>query len=93
DKMMKFFQRLYTPLIRGALKMKLLVVSIAVGVFVISLIIFKTLGGEFIPTLEEGDFAVETRLLTGSSLSQTIDKITQASDLLMKKFPEVKEVI
>jgi cobalt-zinc-cadmium resistance protein CzcA len=93
DKMMKFFQRLYTPLIRGALKMKLLVVSIAVGVFVISLIIFKTLGGEFIPTLEEGDFAVETRLLTGSSLSQTIEKITQASDLLMKKFPEVKEVI
>lgn len=93
DKMMKFFQRLYTPLIRGALKMKLMVVSIAVGVFIISLIIFKTLGGEFIPTLEEGDFAVETRLLTGSSLSQTIEKITQASDLLMKKFPEVKEVI
>lgn len=93
DKMMKFFQRLYTPLIRGALKMKLLVVSIAVGVFVISLLIFRTLGGEFIPTLEEGDFAVETRLLTGSSLSQTIEKITQASDLLMKKFPEVKEVI
>ncbi len=93
DKMMKFFQRLYTPLILGALKMKLLVVSIAVGLFIISLLIFKTLGGEFIPTLEEGDFAVETRLLTGSSLSQTIEKITQASDLLMKKFPEVKEVI
>ncbi|MDP1811435.1 MAG: CusA/CzcA family heavy metal efflux RND transporter [Sediminibacterium sp.] len=93
DKMMKFFQRLYTPLIQGALKMKLLVVSIAVGLFVISLLIFKTLGGEFIPTLEEGDFAVETRLLTGSSLSQTIEKITQASDLLMKRFPEVKEVI
>jgi len=93
DKMMKFFQRLYSPLIRGALKMKLLVVSIAVSLFAISLIIFKTLGGEFIPTLEEGDFAVETRLLTGSSLSQTIDKITQASDMLIKKFPEVKEVI
>lgn len=93
DKMMKIFQRLYTPLIKGALKMKLLVVGIAIGLFVISLIIFKSLGGEFIPTLEEGDFAVETRLLTGSSLSQTIDKVTQASNLLMKKFPEVKEVI
>lgn len=93
DKMMRFFQRGYTPLIKGALKMKLLVVSIAVGLFIISLLIFKTLGGEFIPTLEEGDFAVETRLLTGSSLSQTIEKITQASDMLMKKFPEVKEVI
>ncbi len=93
DKMMKFLQRLYTPLIRGALKMKLLVVSIAVGLFVISLLVFKTLGGEFIPTLEEGDFAVETRLMVGSSLSQTIEKITQASDMLMKKFPEVTEVI
>ncbi|MDP1842547.1 MAG: CusA/CzcA family heavy metal efflux RND transporter [Sediminibacterium sp.] len=93
DKMMKFFQRGYTPLIQGALKMKLLVVSIAVGLMVISVIIFNTLGGEFIPTLEEGDFAVETRLLTGSSLSQTIEKITLASDMLMKKFPEVKEVI
>ncbi|OQP58953.1 acriflavine resistance protein B [Niastella vici] len=93
DKMMNFFQRLYSPFIQGALKMKLLVVGIAVGLFAISLIIFKTLGGEFIPTLEEGDLAVETRLLTGSSLSQTIDKITQASDMLMKKFPEVKEVI
>ncbi|MBN8836210.1 MAG: CusA/CzcA family heavy metal efflux RND transporter [Sphingobacteriia bacterium] len=93
DKMMKFLQRLYSPLIRGALKMKLLVGSIAVGLFAISLIIFKTLGGEFIPTLEEGDFAVETRLITGSSLTQTIDKITQVSNLLIKKFPEVKEVI
>jgi cobalt-zinc-cadmium resistance protein CzcA len=93
DKMMNFFQRLYSPLIQGALKMKLLVVGIAVGLFAISLFIFKTLGGEFIPTLEEGDFAVETRLLTGSSLSQTIEKITQASDMLIKKFPEVKEVI
>jgi len=93
DKMLKFLQRIYSPFIKGALKMKLLVVGIAVGLFIISLIIFRTLGGEFIPTLEEGDFAVETRLLTGSSLSQTIDKITQASDLLIKKFPEVKEVI
>lgn len=93
DKMMKFLQRLYSPLIKGALKMKLLVVSIAVGLFIISLLVFKTLGGEFIPTLEEGDFAVETRLMVGSSLSQTIEKITQASDMLMKKFPEVKEVI
>lgn len=93
DKMMKFFQRLYSPLIQGALKMKLLVVGLAVGLFVMSLLIFKTLGGEFIPTLEEGDFAIETRLLTGSSLSQTIDKVDQASGILLKNFPEVKEVI
>ncbi len=93
DKMMNFFQRLYSPLIQGALKRKLLIAGFAVGLFVVSLFIFKTLGGEFIPTLEEGDFAVETRLLTGSSLSQTIDKIDQASGILLKNFPEIKEVI
>jgi cobalt-zinc-cadmium resistance protein CzcA len=93
DKMMDRIQRWYEPLIKGALRMKLLVVGIAVGLLAISIAIFSSLGGEFIPTLEEGDFAIETRLLTGSSLSQTIDKVTQASDILMKKFPEVKEVI
>lgn len=93
DKMMDRIQRWYEPLIKGALRMKLLVVGLAVGLLAISLVIFSSLGGEFIPTLEEGDFAIETRLLTGSSLNQTIDKVTQASDILMKKFPEVKEVI
>lgn len=93
DKMMDRIQRWYEPLIKGALRMKLLVVGLAIGLLAISLVIFSSLGGEFIPTLEEGDFAIETRLLTGSSLSQSIDKVTQASDILMKKFPEVKEVI
>ena len=93
DKMMNFLQRIYEPVIKAALKKRLLIVSSAVVLLVISVFLFLKMGGEFIPTLEEGDFAVETRLLTGSSLSQTIDKVDQASKLLMKKFPEVKEVI
>ncbi len=93
DRMMARVQKWYEPLIKGALRMRLLVVGIAVGLLAISLVVFSTLGGEFIPTLDEGDFAIETRLLTGSSLSQSIDKVTQASDILMKTFPEVKEVI
>ena len=93
DRMMARVQKWYEPLIKGALRMRLLVVGLAVGLLAISLVVFSTLGGEFIPTLDEGDFAIETRLLTGSSLNQAIDKVTQASDILMKKFPEVKEVI
>jgi len=93
DRMMAFFQRLYDPLIQGALKIKGWVIGIAVLLFAVSLFVFNRLGGEFIPTLDEGDFAVETRLLTGSSLSETIDKITLASDILIKNFPEVREVI
>ncbi|PZR29126.1 MAG: CusA/CzcA family heavy metal efflux RND transporter [Citrobacter freundii] len=93
DKMMNFFLRFYTPIIKGALKKRILVVVISVLLFIASLVVFLNLGGEFIPTLEEGDFAVETRLLTGSSLNQTIDKVNQASQLLTKKFPEVREVV
>jgi cobalt-zinc-cadmium resistance protein CzcA len=93
DKMMNRIQWAYNPLIKGALRVKKTVVLLAFGLLAVSIFIFSRLGGEFLPTLEEGDFAVEMRLLVGSSLSQTIDKVTQASDILMKKFPEVKEVV
>ena len=93
DKMMDRIQRFYDPIIRKALIMKKTVVAVAIGLLAVAITIFSFLGGEFMPTLEEGDFAVETRLLTGSSLSQTIDKVTQAATILKKKFPEVKEVI
>jgi cobalt-zinc-cadmium resistance protein CzcA len=93
DRMMDFFQRKYTPMINTALRRRMAVVVASVVLLAISIFLFTRMGGEFIPTLEEGDFAVETRLLTGSSLSQTIDKVNQASEILVKKFPEVKEVI
>jgi cobalt-zinc-cadmium resistance protein CzcA len=63
------------------------IVLLAIAVYVAS-----TLGGEFIPELEEGDFAIDARLLTGSSLKETVDATTQAVHEL-KKFPEVKTVV
>lgn len=93
DRMMDAITHAYKPVIRGALRMKQLVVIIAFALLAVAVFLFTKLGGEFLPTLEEGDFAVETRLLTGSSLDQTIDKVEQASALLKKQFPEVKEVI
>ncbi|MBV8251153.1 MAG: efflux RND transporter permease subunit [Chitinophaga sp.] len=93
DKLMRFFHRIYDPVIKMALKARYWVVGGAIGLFVVALLLFTRMGGEFLPTLEEGDFAVETRLLTGSSLSETIDKVTLASSILQQKFPEVKEVI
>ncbi len=92
DRMMDFFQRLYRPVIDGAIKIKYAVVGIAVALFIVSLIIFKNLGGEFIPTLEEGDYAIEFVLPQGSSLSQTTETIMLAQRML-KKFPEVKMVV
>lgn len=94
DRMMEFFHRQYTPLINGALRHKLIVIISSVAILVVSLILFARMGGEFLPTLEEGDFAVETRVLTGSSLSYTVESASKAEAVLINEFPdEVKEVV
>ncbi|WP_138994302.1 CusA/CzcA family heavy metal efflux RND transporter [Larkinella sp. C7] len=92
DRMMHFFQRLYTPVLRAAMRVKAVVVLLAVGLFVISLLVLSRLGGEFIPQLDEGDFAVETRVLTGSSIDQMLDVSKKAQKIILK-FPEVKQVV
>lgn len=94
DKMMDFFNRIYQPIIKGALRMKLIVVASSIGLLLITFFIFSRMGGEFLPTLEEGDFAVETRVLTGSSLSYTVDAATKGAEVILREFPdEVKEVV
>ena len=94
DKMMDFFHRAYEPMIRAAIHQKAIVISSAFVLFAVGIFIFINMGGEFLPTLDEGDFAVETRVLTGSSLSYTTDIAEKASASLLKEFPdEVKEVV
>lgn len=93
DRIMAFFQRLYNPMILFSLKRKAIVIATSLLLFILSLGIFMSMGGEFIPSLDEGDFAVETRVLTGSSISQTIEASLRASKILKTQFPEVKKVI
>ncbi len=93
DRIMDYFQRVYSPIIRFALRKKVAVVSASIIAFAAALLLFANMGGEFIPTLDEGDFAIETRVLTGSSLSHTVEMAQKASDIIIKNFPEAKEVI
>lgn len=51
------------------------------------------MGGEFIPALEEGDFAVDTRVLTGSNLNTTVEFTQKAAHILLTRFPEVEKVV
>ena len=64
----------------------------AVALFVMAIFIASRLGGEFIPELEEGDFAIDARLMTGASLNETIES-TQKAVTELQKFPEVLKVI
>jgi cobalt-zinc-cadmium resistance protein CzcA len=93
DKIISFFKKLYQPVIESALKHKIITVAVSVLLLGASLIVFFRMGGEFIPTLDEGDFAVETRLITGSSLSESVEVNLKTADVLIKNFPEVNAVI
>ncbi|WP_074409780.1 CusA/CzcA family heavy metal efflux RND transporter [Aquimarina megaterium] len=93
DKIMNFFYRLYEPIIKWSMHSRIFILAITSGLFIIAYLVFNNLGGEFIPTLEEGDFAVETRVLTGSSLSNTIKATTKAEKIVLDNFPEVLQVV
>ena len=93
DRMMAFFQRCYRPIISKSLQHSLPIITLMLLLFGVSVYQFTRLGGEFIPNLEEGDFAAEMSMAQGTSLSQMVTTCTQAEKILKTKFPEVKQVV
>ncbi len=83
----------YQPVLLWVLNKKKTVFILSLTLLLGSVILFKNMGAEFIPTLDEGDFAVEVRTLTGSSLSQTVDAALDGSKVLKDHFPEVIDVV
>ncbi|MEP6792711.1 MAG: CusA/CzcA family heavy metal efflux RND transporter [Saprospiraceae bacterium] len=93
DRIMNFFHRLYSPALETVLRWKKLTVSLGIILLALSFWGFSKLGGEFIPTLEEGDLTVEFSMMQGTSLTQMIESTTRAEEMLMNNFPEVKQVV
>jgi cobalt-zinc-cadmium resistance protein CzcA len=92
-RIMTFLNRFYEPTIRWALGAKKLVLGVAVLILAGTIYLFSTMGGEFIPTLDEGDFVIQPVLKTGTSLSNTIAITTQIENILIDNFPEVDQVV
>ncbi len=92
DKMIARLQRWYRPLLQKAIRIKYSIITATVLLFGISLLLFRNMGGEFIPQLQEGDFAFHCILPPGSSLSQSIATSMQASRIA-REFDEVKMVV
>lgn len=93
DRMMLKLQQWYKPLLKRTIAAPGWIIGTSVVLFAAALIVMNTLGGEFIPKLEEGDFAVETRVLTGSSLTTTLQESQKAVKILLKEFPEVEKIV
>ena len=93
DRIIAFFQKLYTSILNMALRFKTTFVLATVILFAISLQVFSRMGGEFIPTLEEGDLAMQQILPAGTSLSQSVDMASIIQKKLLKDFPEIEDVV
>ena len=93
DRLMDRLHKAFNPVIAFALRFKLLVSASAIVLFLISILLFTRLGGEFIPQLEEGDLAAGVMTLQGGSLSHTVEMVEKANKILLENFPEIKHTV
>ncbi|AZB26184.1 CusA/CzcA family heavy metal efflux RND transporter [Chryseobacterium bernardetii] len=93
DKMMKKVEKIYLTVLLKLLRVPKIVFGVVAVLFITAVFILSKMGGEFIPSLEEGDFAVDTRVLPGSNLTTTIESTQKAAHILKSRFPEVQKVV
>ena len=93
DKVMNRVEKAYQQALNRVLNFPKALLTGVVVLFAVSVFILSRMGGEFIPALEEGDFAVDTRVLTGSSLSTTIENTQKAAHIVKTRFPEVEKIV
>ena len=93
DRLIATINRGYQKVLAGALKVKDAIIATALLLFIGAVVLFQSMGGEFIPTLEEGDIATHIIIPPGSSLEQEIESTTKAEQLIMANFPEVEQVV
>ncbi len=92
-RMMARLQSWYLPLVDKCLNHGKVVIVGMVALFGASLLLMSRLGAVFVPTLEEGDFAVELSMAQGTSLTQMVETCTKAEQILKQEFPEIKQVV
>ncbi|HUM98650.1 MAG TPA: CusA/CzcA family heavy metal efflux RND transporter [Chitinophagaceae bacterium] len=93
DRVMRRVEAFYQKFLLKAIRMPKRIIAVVSVLFIAAIFVMSRLGGEFIPSLEEGDFAVDTRVLTGSNLNTTIASTQKAAHILKTRFPEVIKVV
>ncbi len=94
DWIMDKIHQSYYPMIKWSCGHKRWVFGAAFISLLITGVLFTRIGGEFVPTLDEGDFVIQPVLKTGTSLSKTVEMTTQMENILIKKFPdEVDQIV
>jgi cobalt-zinc-cadmium resistance protein CzcA len=92
-RLMKVLSAWYKPSIHWALLNKTKVIFMSLLLLATSIWMFSRMGGEFVPTLDEGDFVIQPVLKTGTSLGKTIKITTKIEQILLDNFPEIDQVV
>src|SRR5574344_368462 len=93
DRFFAWLARIYNKVLHFCMPRVWQTLGVAFALLAASLLLFTRLGAEFIPTLDEGDFAMQMTLPAGSSLSKSVEISLKAEKVLKDKFPEIKHVV
>jgi len=85
-------KRGYAPVLDIVMANKPVVVTSAVIAIILSGLLLTRMGSEFVPSLNEGDFAIQALRVPGASLSQSIAMQQQIEAALKKQFPEIDRI-
>lgn len=84
---------IYHPILRAALRLRLAVVLLAIGILTVTAMIARGMGSEFVPKLSEGAIAINVVRLAGTDLDESVRYNTRMEMALLAAFPdEVKHV-
>lgn len=88
---MRGSRRIYVPLLAASIRNRGLVAGLATLLVIATGLAASRMGGEFIPSLDEGDVAVQALRVPGTSLTQSLE-MQAALEKRLLQIPEVKEV-
>jgi cobalt-zinc-cadmium resistance protein CzcA len=89
---MRGARRVYAPALAWVMSHRAVAVGAALGVIVLSGVLTSRMGSEFVPSLSEGDFALQALRVPGTSLTQSVDMQQRLETLILAKVPEVERV-
>ncbi|VVO45832.1 CusA/CzcA family heavy metal efflux RND transporter [Pseudomonas fluorescens] len=89
---MRGARRVYAPALAWVMSHRTVAIGAAVGVIVLSGVLTSRMGSEFVPSLSEGDFALQALRVPGTSLTQSVDMQQRLETLILAKVPEVERV-
>ncbi|WP_085706941.1 CusA/CzcA family heavy metal efflux RND transporter [Pseudomonas sp. B35(2017)] len=89
---MRGARRAYAPALAWVMGHRKAALGLALGTVVLSGAVAARMGSEFVPSLSEGDFALQALRVPGTSLTQSVDMQQRLETLILGKVPEVERV-